>query len=218
MSATKDKVRLNLGCGITLIGDGWINVDNSFDLQDLIDGSKHKKGIFKDAVIPDFPKDIVFVRGDILKLPFKDEYSDEVMLDNVLEHLSIQDVIPALKEIRRVMKTGSKMRIIVPSFDGLLREYFKMRCKVFNVQEYLKVLYYFMGIQVTEGEYHRCHFSPEFLTFVLNQAGFVKGTIHISEQGIFPTPELMPIVPRYLKKGKMLGTPIIDYLVANVIK
>ena len=213
----ENKIRLNLGCGIHII-PGWINVDNYFDLNDLRTGKVHRKGIFKTASIPKVPRGAKFVRADIRHLPFSDEYSDEIMLDNVLEHICIHEVVPTLKEIRRIMKTGSKARIIVPSFDGLVKEYLNIRLNMFDYKKYMEMLFHFMGIQNHEGEYHRCLFTAEFFTIVLNQAGFTKGGVFLSAQGQLPTPDLMPLVPRYIKNGKVLGTPIIDYLVANAIK
>ena len=83
--------KLNLGCGID-IKPGWINLD-----------SVALAGV--DAV-HDIEK---------LPLPFGSEEFDEILAQDVLEHL---DYIPILKDLHRILKTGGTLRIRVPHFTS----------------------------------------------------------------------------------------------------
>lgn len=83
--------RLNLGCGHD-IRAGWINLDS--------------------ANIPG-----VDVVHDIEKtpLPFKDGEFDEIICQDVLEHV---EWIPVLKDLHRILKQGGKLTIRVPHFTS----------------------------------------------------------------------------------------------------
>lgn len=83
--------KLNLGCGID-IKKGWVNLDS--------------------AAIPG-----VDVVHDIekLPLPFAAEEFDEILAQDVLEHI---DYIPVLKDLHRILKKGGSLRIRVPHFTS----------------------------------------------------------------------------------------------------
>ena len=77
---------LNLGCG-TEPKPGWTNVDCR-----QIPGAT----------------DLV---ADIRRLPFADNVFDQIVSENVLEH--IDDPRPAIAELARVLKSSSKSRVVV---------------------------------------------------------------------------------------------------------
>jgi len=83
--------RLNFGCGKN-IKKGYINADiTPFDGVDEV---------FDFNVFP---------------YPFSDNEFDEILADNILEHL---DDIPAvMKELHRIVKPGGEVRIIVPYYN-----------------------------------------------------------------------------------------------------
>lgn len=84
------KIKLDIGCGSSK-KDGYIGVDKlKFDCVDII-------------------HDL-----NILPYPFKDNYADEIFLDNVLEHLD--DPIAVIHELHRIGKNNAKVNIIVPYF------------------------------------------------------------------------------------------------------
>lgn len=99
-----NKTKLHLGCG-TIYKKGWTNVD----ITDIdIDGSKNRVDILCDL--------------DIFPYPFKDKEFDEILMDNVLEHL--KDIDKVLKELSRIIKKEGKLTINVPHFTcyGAYRE------------------------------------------------------------------------------------------------
>ena len=86
--------KLNLGCGsdIRPPSDGWVNLD-----------SAKLPGV--DAVW-DIEK---------LPLPFGAEEFDEILANDILEHV---EYIPVLKDLRRILKRGGKLTIRVPHFTS----------------------------------------------------------------------------------------------------
>lgn len=56
---------------------------------------------------------IEWIVGDILDIPFKDNFFDKIILSEVLEHMN--DDFLALEEVKRVLKTGGILCITVPN-------------------------------------------------------------------------------------------------------
>lgn len=90
--------------------------------QTLIDvGGKRalKKG---DFVIEDYIEKPIYVNidpevkpdyvCDAAHMPFEDEFADELICSEVIEH--VEDPIPVLKEMKRVLKVGGRLYICVP--------------------------------------------------------------------------------------------------------
>lgn len=83
--------RLNFGCG-KKIKNGYVNVDVT-----LFEGVEK---------IFDF---------DVFPYPFSDNEFDEILADNVLEHLD--DIPVVIRELHRITKTDGEIRIIVPYYN-----------------------------------------------------------------------------------------------------
>jgi SAM-dependent methyltransferase len=84
-------LKLNLGCGHFIL-PGWVNVDVA-----------SLPGV---DVVHDLNK---------LPLPFENESVDEILCDDVLEHL---DYPPILKDCHRILIAGGKLRVHVPHFTS----------------------------------------------------------------------------------------------------
>lgn len=86
------KRRLNLGCGGKRI-DGFLGVDR-------------------------YPTPAVDVIADITRrLPFDDGSIDEILLDNVIEH--IHDIPALMHEMHRICRDGARLVIRTPHFTSL---------------------------------------------------------------------------------------------------
>jgi len=83
--------KLNIGCGNNIL-PGWVNLDIS-----------SLPGV---DVVCDIQK---------LPLPFADEYFDEILCQDILEHV---EYIPILRDIYRIMKKGGVLSIRVPHFTS----------------------------------------------------------------------------------------------------
>ncbi len=85
----KEGLKLNLGAGKNPI-QGWINADLE-------------------------PKDWSVLYIDVTKkLPFKDSSLDYIVSEHLIEHLSKEEGLAFLKECRRVIKKGGKIRLSSP--------------------------------------------------------------------------------------------------------
>lgn len=93
-----DLIKINLGCGNKYL-QGYINCD----FIKTVRAEKHFD-------LNKFP------------YPFKDNYADEIVMDNVLEHLD--NLILVMEELYRILKNKGKLIIIVPygKSDGAIQD------------------------------------------------------------------------------------------------
>ena len=85
-------MRINLGCGDQL-REGWVGVDR-------------------------VPSPATRVLCDLgASLPFRDGSVEEVMLDNVVEH--IPDLVGLMREVARIGRTGARVVVRTPHFSAL---------------------------------------------------------------------------------------------------
>ncbi|MCX8086716.1 MAG: glycosyltransferase [Rhodocyclaceae bacterium] len=92
------KCYLNIGCGKVKL-PGFVNID-------LEPGAD--------------------VQCDVTQgLPYEDASVDGIYSEHFIEHLSQKDIIAFLRECRRVLKPGGRVRIATPDLDEVVREYFE---------------------------------------------------------------------------------------------
>ncbi len=164
----KKKVNVNLGCGTNIV-EGWVNID----------------------MVRPANADKNFRLGDVLNIPLKDGTVDYMLLDQVLEHIPMADIVPALYEIRRALKKGGRCVIIVPDFEDAVQSWLKYNTNSsFNpltYQYFSEVIY---GNQAHEGEFHKTPMSPMYLHYALNTAGLFNNKLIM-----FPTDAPIPVFP-----------------------
>lgn len=172
----KGEVWLNLGCGLWLRRD-FLN----YDLYPE-DGLRSCAGYYQLARIERGAK---YVQGDILKMPFPDDYADYVEMLDVIEHFPFRHVIPALQEVRRVMKPGAKLVVTTVNMDALALEWLRQSTQEnSDLNAYWEVVQGIYGNQTAEGEHHRICFNPRMLSGALGEAGFVDCQIGIYPAGM----------------------------------
>src|SRR5579864_294813 len=92
------KIKINLGCGEKYLS-GYINCDfvNTVKVDKIVDLNK-------------------------FHYPFKTSYADEILMDNVLEHLD--NIVLVMEELYRVLKKNGTLKIYVPYFksDGAVND------------------------------------------------------------------------------------------------
>lgn len=54
-------------------------------------------------------------KGDILDMPYGEDSFDLVLFLDVIEHLNVQDQLPALMELKRILKDDGKIVISIPN-------------------------------------------------------------------------------------------------------
>jgi len=162
-------VKINLGAGIEL-QPGFINVD-LYDIEDLNNG----KGVFKNAKVRGD-----YVKADVRKLPFKDNYADYIIASEILEHMPLKDLNNALREWVRVLKKGGKMIITVPDFNQLAHEWLTTP---FDPERYGDMAQVIYGSQIADGEYHYSPLTPAFFEYYLSRMNLTDGKIQMFEKG-----------------------------------
>jgi predicted SAM-dependent methyltransferase len=172
----KQKIKINLGCGI-LATKGFINVDKYYTLKQL----KEKKGSFKNAVVEKGSK---YIQGDMLNLPFPDNYADYVETIDAVEHIPYRSILTAFKEMYRVLKLGGMLRVVTPNFNQLAELWTKTITDLplinqENFEKYRIITEIIYGNQTFAGEYHLTPFNPQFLVLLLTNAGFDVNKIMI---------------------------------------
>ncbi len=101
--------KLNIGCGNNIL-PGWVNLDVS-----ALPGVD---------VVCDIEK---------LPLPFADEQFDEILCQDVLEHV---EYIPILRDILRIMKKGASLNIRVPHFTSKFNAMDPTHKKTFSINTF----------------------------------------------------------------------------------
>lgn len=96
---------INLACGQTFHSN-WINLDQSSSSEEV---QSH------DLRTP---------------LPFPDDYADAIYCSHFLEHLDIEMADKFLSECLRCLKPGGILRIVVPDFERMAKDYLKILGKI----------------------------------------------------------------------------------------
>jgi SAM-dependent methyltransferase len=156
--------RLNWGCG-TDPEPGWIN-------SDLKDGPG------------------IDLSCDILEgLPLEDRSIDYIVSIHALPELHFDQLVPALTELRRVLRDGGLLRLGLPSLEKGMRAYEQGDRGYFLIpDEDMESLGGKLITQLVWYGYSRTLFVPEFARELLGKAGFGEvRDVEIGEtRGPFP--------------------------------
>lgn len=112
-------ISINIGCGSLAI-KGWENLD--YD-KSLIDWFLH----YSPDLLPFFK-----VHDASKGLPYSNKSVDRIYLSNFIEHLEPIECRRFLRECLRVLKYDSKIRILVPDMDVILKYYNEGKMEIFN--------------------------------------------------------------------------------------
>lgn len=129
--------------------------------------------------------------GDLLRgLPFDDQSFDMVVTHHALQMVGYHDLVPALRELRRVLKRGGWLRLGLPDLLGGVERYFTGDPAGFMVDD---------DTERTDGgklcawitwySTARSVFVPEFVSSLLNRAGFGASIVMPCGQTMSPDPQ-----------------------------
>ena len=139
--------KLNVGCGLDK-REGYTNVDiNGFHDPDLI------------ADITDMHQ-------------VEDGAAEEVLAQDVLEHVPSTKVMPALVEWNRTLCLEGILRVRVPDLKSIA----SMLLAGAPQADLIQMLY---GTQSYAGDFHMSGFTVEILTDMLEEAGFALSSVEI---------------------------------------
>lgn len=111
---------VQFGCGVCAPED-WQNFDAgpAFWLQSrlpFLTPLLRKKGF------PDYPKNVRY--GDVIKgLPIPPQSAQAVYCSHVLEHMSLDELRIALRNVFSYLRSGGTFRLVVPDLEQLTRTY-----------------------------------------------------------------------------------------------
>jgi len=137
-------VKVDLGCGNEK-REGYVGVD--LVKQDGVD------------IVCDIVKD---------GLPFMEGEVETISSSHFLEHIPNEDVVPFLKECRRVLQPGGLIEIVVPDLIWVLKTFLDLK----ESERWGFPLKTIFGQQTNDGEFHKNGFSRERLASAMTQAGF----------------------------------------------
>jgi SAM-dependent methyltransferase len=148
MSAAADVRRLNWGCG-SCIQPGWINSD----------------------IKPDPGVDLV---GDIRDgLPIESDSLDYISSVHALPMISLPDIDAVLRELRRMLKPGGTLRLVLPDLEKGFAAYRRGDRDYFLVpDEDAEDIGTKFVTQILWYGYSTTFFVPGFVHEVLRKAGF----------------------------------------------
>jgi predicted SAM-dependent methyltransferase len=161
--------RLNWGCG-EHPPPGWINVDKI-----------ERPGIA--------------ISGDIRDgLPLPAGSIDYVVSIHAVQDLPYLDVVPALREFRRVLKSGGVLRLGLPDLDEAIHAYLGNDPDYFYVPDHESVtLSGKLIIQMTWYGWSRMMFTYEFAEELLRKAGFASIRRCAFRETHAPFPEIVEL-------------------------
>ncbi len=148
--------RINLGCGFDHRA-GYLNVD------------------FQDFHHPDLLADV----RDLGMLP--SGYYEELIAQDVLEHLPRTEVLSALQEWGRLLAPGGQLVLRVPDIIGLA----KLLSERHDLAEQEILLQNLYGTQAYSGDFHYFGFTEVVLRHYLALAGFEVAELRHRDQWLF---------------------------------
>jgi SAM-dependent methyltransferase len=161
--------RLNWGCG-TEPEPGWLNSD-----------VKEGAGIDLTADIRD-------------GLPLDDESIDYAVSIHALPELAYPDVEPALRELRRVLKSGGVLRLSLPDLERAMRAYLDGDAGYFVVpDDDVRSLGGKLVVQLTWYGYSRSMYTFDFAEELLYRAGFQRVRRCSFRETAGPYPEIVEL-------------------------
>ena len=151
--------RLNLGSGKD-IRDGWVNLD-----------SARLPGV---NVVHDIEK---------LPLPLVNDEFDEILCQDILEHI---EYIPVLKDLHRILKSGGKLEIRVPHFtskNNFIDPTHKKRFSIYTFEMFIK-----------NSPYAKAKEHDYYFDFHFSRISSVKITFDHSSRWFFYNRQVEPLV------------------------
>ena len=141
--------RLNWGCG-EHTAPGWLNVD-----------VKSAPGIDLSCDIRE-------------GLPLESDSIDYAVSVHALQELTIPELVPALAELRRVLRPGGVLRLVLPDLEKAIRAYLRADEHYFQVEDaQAKSLGGRFIVHMLWHGYSRTLFVGDFLEELLMKAGFM---------------------------------------------
>lgn len=180
--------KVNLGAGIEAT-DGWINVDGGIHalaagapapvLAFLYRRTGTVRRLISESEYVRRLTDHEFVFCDFANgLPFEADSVDFIFCSHVLEHFYAEEASRLMREVRRVLKPGGRVRICVPDLAIAVRHYHEG-----NKREALR---FFFTDERARFDQHHNMYDYDLLSSLMQDAGFAEIVQCDFQQGRLP--------------------------------
>ncbi|WP_146029861.1 DUF4214 domain-containing protein [Erythrobacter sp. SAORIC-644] len=149
--------KLNLGCGFDL-REGFVNVD------------------LNDFHSPDIVADISDLRD------FPSGYYEEVVAQDVLEHMTREVSKVAFTEWARLLSPTGVLKVRIPSLIGLLT---LIQTRSWDVEWHNHVVHLTFGTQAYNGDFHLTGFTPPILLDWAASAGVMLVSASLVDEWLY---------------------------------
>jgi hypothetical protein len=155
--------RVNVGCGFDK-RPGYLNVDlQAFHAPDVV--------------------------ADVRSIPqLPSGYYEEVIAQDVLEHLTRADGPTALAEWRRLLAPGGRIWLRIPDLRSLLRWIEESD----DEERHRQVVHFTYGTQAYDGDYHLAGFTDVLVAVELERAGFDRITAELRDGWLWEVEAFVP--------------------------
>lgn len=149
--------RLNLGCGFDK-RDGYINVDmNDFHAPDVV--------------------------ADVSDLSaFPSDFYEEILAQDVLEHMTRETSEVAFKEWARLLSPTGVLRIRVPSLLGMFSLFGR---HPWTAEAHKVIVQLMFGTQAYTGDFHLSGFTPPMLLEMAEKSGVMLASAWMKDDWLF---------------------------------
>ena len=168
-------MKLHLGCG-TIYLKGYINIDGAPNYtidncpQEILEMNatefdkyyKQDFGTMPGYVVADLEHDLLD------RLPFPNDFVDEVVMYQVLEHIPSYETGKLLSDIARVLRIGGAFIVSVPDIRGTAE--LLVDAKTDEEEDWAIRLIH--GTQRNQWSHHFCGYTVRVLKTLLTQHGF----------------------------------------------
>ncbi len=107
------------------------------------------------------------VKALMWDLPYKDGEVDVIYSSHALEHVSKYQVVPTLREWKRVLKIGGRLEIVVPDLEWACKWWLNNPTLDWNMD-------IIFGTQEHEGHFHKTGFTVPIMFHYINECGGFK--------------------------------------------
>lgn len=151
------KRKVNLGCGFDY-KEEYLNVDlNDFHKTDLV--------------------------ADVTKLDMlPNNYFEEIVANDILEHVERSKTISVLREWNRILKLDGLLHMQVPSLIDLVELLKKGQDNISKSEELIQACF---GTQNYTGDFHYTSFTKQLLEYYLLESGFELLNINLRDGWLF---------------------------------
>ncbi len=159
--------------------DRLANVDTSLRKLNLGCGWDHRPGYINVDFVPHHKPDLLADVRDLSMFPA--DHFDEILAQDVLEHLERTEIDSALEEWARLLRPGGELFVRVPNIIGVA----ELLKEKLSFEEQSTLVQNLFGTQAYTGDYHHVGFTEITLRTQLHAAGLEVVSLEAKDRWLF---------------------------------